>query len=111
MSEEQLTALLAKLNDDARLQDKLKGAADLDAALQISKEAGFVVSKADWLRHQANQTLQLSDSELEAMAGGRITDPNGIDSICVPACHDMHVSKIIICNSNKGNWGSGMCND
>jgi len=32
MSEEQLSALLAKLKDDAGLQEKLKGAADLDAA-------------------------------------------------------------------------------
>ena len=50
MSEEQLAALLAKLKDDAVLQEKLKGAADLDAVLAIAKEAGFDVSKADWLR-------------------------------------------------------------
>jgi hypothetical protein len=30
MSEEQLAALLAKLKDDTGLQEKLKGAADLD---------------------------------------------------------------------------------
>jgi len=70
MSEEQLAALLAKLKDDAGLQEKLKGAADLDAALAIAKEAGFDVSKADWLRYQANQTLELSDEELEGVAGG-----------------------------------------
>jgi predicted ribosomally synthesized peptide with nif11-like leader len=70
MSEEQLTALLAKLNDDAGLREKLKGAADLDAAVAIAKEAGFDVSKADWLRYQAKQTLELSDEELEGAAGG-----------------------------------------
>ena len=74
MSEEQLTALLAKLKDDVGLQEKLKGAADLDAVLAIAKEAGFDVSKADWLRYQANQTLELSDEvsdeELEGIAGG-----------------------------------------
>jgi predicted ribosomally synthesized peptide with nif11-like leader len=70
MSEEQLTALLAKLKDDAGLQEKLKGAADLDAVLAIAKDAGFDVSKADWLRYQANQTLELSDEELEKVAGG-----------------------------------------
>jgi predicted ribosomally synthesized peptide with nif11-like leader len=70
MSEEQLAALLAKLKDDVGLQEKLKGAADLDAALAIAKEAGFDVSKADWLRYQANQTLELSDEELEGIAGG-----------------------------------------
>ena len=70
MSEEQLTALLAKLNDDAGLQEKLKGAADLDAAVAMAKEAGFDVSKADWLKYQAKQTLELSDDELEGVAGG-----------------------------------------
>jgi predicted ribosomally synthesized peptide with nif11-like leader len=69
MSEEQLSALLAKLKDDAGLREKLQGAADLDAAVAIAKEAGFDVSKADWLRHQAEQTLKLSDEELERIAG------------------------------------------
>ena len=72
MSEEQLAALLAKLKDDAGLQEKLKGAADLDAVLAIAKEAGFDISKADWLRYQANQTIELSDEELERVAGGII---------------------------------------
>ena len=70
MSEEQLAELLAKLTDDAGLQEKLKGAADLDAALAIAKEAGFDISKAAWLRYQATQTFELSDEELEGVAGG-----------------------------------------
>ena len=73
MSEEQLAALLAKLKDDAGLQEKLKVAADLDAAVALAKEAGFDVSKADWLRYQAKQTLELSDEELEGVAGGRLS--------------------------------------
>jgi len=72
MSEEQLAALLAKLKDDAGLQEKLKGAADLDAVLAIAKDAGFDISKAAWLRYQATQTLELSDEELEGVAGGTI---------------------------------------
>jgi predicted ribosomally synthesized peptide with nif11-like leader len=72
MSEEQLSALLAKLKDDAGLQEKLKGAADLDTAVALAKEAGFDVSKADWLRYQSKQTLQLSDDELEDVAGGEV---------------------------------------
>ena len=70
MSEEQLTALLAKLKDDAGLQEKLKGAADPDAVLAIAKEAGFDISKADWLRYQAQQIIELSDEELLSIAGG-----------------------------------------
>ena len=71
MSEEQLSALLAKLKEDAGLQEKLKGAADLDAAVAMAKEAGFDVSKADWIKYQAQQTLELSDAELENVAGAR----------------------------------------
>ena len=70
MSEEQLAALLAKIKDDAGLQEKLKGAADLDAILAIAKDAGFEISKAAWLRYQASETLELSDEELEGVAGG-----------------------------------------
>ena len=70
MSEEQLAALLAKLKDDAGLQDKLKGAADLDAAISLMKESGFDVSKADWLKYQAKQTVELSDEELDGVSGG-----------------------------------------
>ncbi len=79
MSEEQLAALLAKLKDDAGLQEKLKGAADLDGAVAMAKEAGFDISKADWLRYQANQTLELSDEDLERVAGGRRNDGGWAD--------------------------------
>jgi len=72
MSEEQLAALLAKLKDDAGLQEKLKGAADLDAVLAIAKDAGFVISKAVWLKFQAQQTIELSDEELEGISGGLV---------------------------------------
>ena len=82
MSEEQLSALLAKLKDDAGLQEKLKGAAGLDAAVAIAKDAGFDVSKADWLRYQANQTLELSDEELEAVAGGTMNTGKGCSDKC-----------------------------
>ena len=70
MSEEQLAALLAKLKDDTGLQEKLRTAADLDAVLAIAKDAGFEGSKADWLRYQAKQIIELSDEELEGVAGG-----------------------------------------
>jgi predicted ribosomally synthesized peptide with nif11-like leader len=78
MSEEQLSALLAKLKEDTSLQEKLKGAADVDAVVAMAQEAGFDVSKADWLRHQAKQTMEqtmeLSDEELESVAGGNCVD-------------------------------------
>ena len=75
MSEEQLAALLAKLKDDAGLKEKLQGAADLDAAVALAKEAGFDVSKADWLKYQ-EQPIELSDEQLEGVAGAGKSDPN-----------------------------------
>ena len=77
MSEEQLTALLAKLKDDSGLREKLQGAADLDAAVALAKEAGFDVSKENWLKYQASQSSELSDAELGGVAGGtpRFTAP------------------------------------
>jgi predicted ribosomally synthesized peptide with nif11-like leader len=70
MSEEQLSALLAKLEDDADLREKLRGCESLDAFVATAKEAGFDISKADWLKYQARQTLELNDNDLEDAAGG-----------------------------------------
>jgi predicted ribosomally synthesized peptide with nif11-like leader len=84
MSEEQLAALLAKLKDDAVLQEKIRVAADLDAAVAIAMEAGFDVSKADWVTYQAKQTLDMSDEELDAVSGAgvRINSCKGRDTEC-----------------------------
>jgi len=70
MSEEQLAALLAKLKGDAGFREKLQGAGDLDAAIALAKEAGFDVSKEDWLKFQAKQSHELNDNELENVSGG-----------------------------------------
>ena len=64
MSEEQLKAFLEKVKADTSLQEKLK-AADVDAALAIAKEAGFSISADD-----LNMTADLSEEELEGVAGG-----------------------------------------
>lgn len=74
MSENQLSALLAKLKDDVGLREKFQGATHLDAAVAIANEAGFALSKADWLRYQAKQTLELSDEDLEMVVGGACVD-------------------------------------
>ena len=70
MSEEQLAALLAKLKNDGGLQEKLKGAADPDAAVALAKEAGFDINKDDWLKYRLEQPFELSDYELNAISGG-----------------------------------------
>jgi predicted ribosomally synthesized peptide with nif11-like leader len=83
MSEEQLSALLDKLNDDVGLQEKLHGAKDLTAAVAMAKEAGFDVRKADWLRHRAKHTLGLSDAELESVEGGDSPMPGFMTRTCM----------------------------
>ena len=87
MSGEQLSALLAKLKEDAGLREKLQGSADLDAAVSLAKEAGFDVSREDWLKHQATRS-ELSDEELEGVVGGKAeaTTPQrcGDDSTTTP---------------------------
>ena len=81
MSEEQLTVLLAKVKEDTGLQEKFKGAADLDAAVVMAQEAGFDVSKADWLKHQAKQTIELSNEELERVTGGQALYVENVDNV------------------------------
>ena len=66
MSEEQLKAFLEKIKGDTSLQEKLKAAADVDAALAIAKEAGFSIT-ADDLK---NAQSEVSEEELENVAGG-----------------------------------------
>jgi predicted ribosomally synthesized peptide with nif11-like leader len=72
MSEEQLSAFLAALKGDTRLQEMFKSADDLNAWIVMAKELGFDVSKADWLRYQAKSTLKLNDEELEGLSGGNL---------------------------------------
>ena len=80
MSEDQLKAFLEKVKSDTSLQEKLKGAADADAALAIAKEAGFAITAEDIQSMQSSSveldrrySVELSDEELESAAGGRST--------------------------------------
>lgn len=73
MSEDQLTALLARLKEDAVLRDKLQAAGGLDAFVALAEEAGFEVSEPDWRQLQTYQYAELSDEEMEEVAGGNYT--------------------------------------
>ena len=70
MSEEQLKAFLEKIQADPSVQEKLKTAADSDAVLAIAKGAGFMIC-ADDLK---NAQSELSEIELEGVAGGQDSD-------------------------------------
>ena len=69
MSEQQLNAFLEKVKGDTSLQEKLNGAADADAVVEIAKEAGFSISAED-IQSMQSATVELSDHELEQVAGG-----------------------------------------
>ncbi len=69
MSEEQLKAFLEKVKADTSLQERLNAAAGNDAVVAIAKEAGFNIS-ADDLK---NAPSELSEEELEGVAGGGIS--------------------------------------
>ena len=69
MSEEQLNAFLEKVKSDTSLQEKLKAAASPEAAIEIAKEAGFVITAED-IQSMQSATGELSDEELEGGAVG-----------------------------------------
>ena len=69
MSKEQLKAFIEKAKADTSLQDKLKGAASPEAAIEIAKEAGFSITTED-IQSMRSATVELSDEELEGAAGG-----------------------------------------
>ena len=73
MSEEQLKAFLEKVKGDTSLQEKLKAAVDANAVAAIAKEAGFGITAEDITQAQS---VELSDQELEGVAGGIWDSPS-----------------------------------
>ncbi|WP_041384871.1 Nif11-like leader peptide family natural product precursor [Prochlorococcus marinus] len=89
MSEEQLKAFIAKVQADTSLQEQLKvEGADVVA---IAKASGFAITTEDLKAHQANSQKNLSDAELEGVAGGTIGGT--IVSITCETC-DLLVGKM-----------------
>ena len=68
MSEDQLKAFLEAAKSDTVLQEKLSVAADLDAVVEIAKDAGFMISAEELQRAKE----EVSDEELEGVAGGTL---------------------------------------
>ena len=72
MSEEQLKAFLEKVKADTSLQEQLK--AEGADPIAIAKAAGHTLTQQDLLRHAS----ELSDEELEGVAGGTFTLPTPV---------------------------------
>ena len=71
MSEEQLKAFWEAIQSDPALQEKLQGVTDPGTIVDIAKEAGFTISAEEL--QAAQETLELSDEQLDGAAGGRCT--------------------------------------
>lgn len=85
MSEEQLKAFLEKVKGDTTLQEKLKAAKSPEDVVGIAKEYGQEFT--------ADQIAELSEEELEGMAGGcgvvgtgKNTKTGGFGSHCGAGC-------------------------
>ena len=78
MSEEQLNAFIAKVQGDSSLQEQLKAAATPDVVVAIAKEEGFSISVDD----VENARTELSDEELEGLAGGQDCFSDGAATCC-----------------------------
>ena len=70
MSEDQIQAFINAVKSDSILEERLRAAADLDAVVAIAKESGFAVTSEEVLKAQAQHSEELSDEELEVVAGG-----------------------------------------
>ena len=68
MSEEQLKAFIAKAKDDQTIQEKLKAAKTPEEVVDIAKEQGYKFS--------ADKISELSEEELEGVAGGGCNNPD-----------------------------------
>ena len=71
MSEEQLKSFWEAVQADTSLQEKLKASTDADSIASIAKEAGFAITADEVKEAQA----QLSDEQLDRVAGGQTQPP------------------------------------
>jgi predicted ribosomally synthesized peptide with nif11-like leader len=75
MSEDQFKLFLEAVKADGGLQERFKGATDLDSFAAIAQDSGFDVCIADVMKHQSSHAQDLSDEELQEVSGGGITFP------------------------------------
>ena len=70
MANPQLETFLSQVKGDPALLQRFSACPNLNAIAGLGAEHGFSFSGVDLVRHQAEATLRLSDSELEAAAAG-----------------------------------------
>jgi predicted ribosomally synthesized peptide with nif11-like leader len=70
MANPQLEAFLSQVKGDAALLQRFSACPNLNAIAALGAERGFTFTGVDLVKHQAEATLRLSDSDLEAAAAG-----------------------------------------
>ena len=99
MSQEDLTQFLEAVQQDSSLQEKLRAQGADPVA--IAREAGFSITKAELLRDQAGRLLELSDEDLEKVAGGEACPSIAHNGYPCPGQH----------TDKGGAFGFGSCTD
>ncbi len=70
MANPQLEAFLRQVKGDAALLERFSACPNLNAIAELGREMGFQFSGVDLVKHQAEATLRLGESDLEAAAAG-----------------------------------------
>jgi len=84
MSQEDLQKFLEAVRQDSSLQERLQSAADADAVVAVAKTASFTLSADEAQKVIATVPTELSDSDLENVAGGHSGKnlPYGVSKAC-----------------------------
>lgn len=69
MSQEHVESFVAKIKGDAALAEELKGK-NANEVVAIAAQHGFTVTAPELIRHHAATISQLSDDQLDEVAGG-----------------------------------------
>ena len=74
MSDQQLKAFLAAVQEDVALQEKLKAADDANAVVAIAMTAGFMISvqEINFKEIQEELSQEISDEDLAGVVGGGV---------------------------------------
>ena len=70
MANPQLESFLKQVKADSALLNRFSACPNLNAIAALGAELGFQFTGVDLVKHQAEATLRLSESDLEAAAAG-----------------------------------------
>jgi predicted ribosomally synthesized peptide with nif11-like leader len=70
MSQEQIKALIEAIKSNPELQQHFANATSIEEAARMATDAGFTITAADIAQALASGNIELTDAELEYVAGG-----------------------------------------